>query len=464
MVEATGLRYNIRVIDGGLALGITMAYIPHMGSPEGLASALAGELRQRNVVFGLDNQAILDIMRERKIGEETVIATGKPARRGRDAAVEIVLEPPSFAAATDGSGRVDYKNVENVAEVKAGELISRGTPADLGEPGTNVFGKEIRPPAVRERVRHPAGRNTEISTDGLEMRAAKDGFLRWNGERIDVADIYLVRGDVDLRIGNIRYQGDVEILGSVQTGFQVVGGGDVRVLGSLDGGSVISEGGRVTILGGVLGSSEAPANVAAEGDIQVGRARFARLESRSGSIIANSAMEHSEIHAAGDLLLRSGPAMSCVVDVGGKVDVNKVSSGSVEVVDAGAKAEQPAHGNRRKHLRVIVSRPVAVQILHDQRGTVEGALQDVSAGGARVRLRGRLIEGSRYRLQFKLPAVDGTMWMDAEVVRTCEPPNGQDPAGETSYGLQYVHIEPAVREALAKYCLAEDLRQRRLTG
>ena len=451
-----------------MGLGITMAAIPKMGSPEALASMLVRELAQRNITFGLDNEAILNIMRERTIDEEVMIAAGKPPRKGRDASVEVLLEPPTFEASTGADGRLDYKNLQNIAEVKAGDVIARGSVADAGEPGINIFGKEVRPPALKERIRFPAGKNTVISGDGLEMQAAKDGFLRWNGERIDVAEIYLLRGDVDLRSGNIRYNGDVEIFGNVQPGFEVNGGGDVRIMGNIDAGSVTSQNGKVIVRGGVAGTSDRLASIVAEGDIQIGRARFAHLESRSGKIVANFAVEHSEITAAGDLILRAGPAMSCTVEVGGKVDVTNVSGDGDEMVESDSAAEN-SRGNRRKFVRVHAAPETAVQVLQEGvTGGFEGALHVLSAGGAKVRVPNRLREGSRYQLQFKLPNVDGTMWMDAEVIRRCEEeaqpqPQPQGQAGGT-YAFRYVNIEPAVREALAKYCMAEDLRQHRLTG
>jgi len=218
---ASGLQFNIRLIDGGLTVGITMSSIPEVGSPEGLAGVLIDELKKRNIVFGLDEEAILGIMRQRTLDEEVEIAHGVPPRSGSDAEVELLLLPPSFTAQAGEDGRVDYKNLENVSQVKAGDLVSRKTPADPGEPGVNVFGKPIRPPAVRD-AKHPAGRNTVVSEDHLEMQAATDGFLRWNDDKIDVVELYAVKGDVDLRTGNVRYDKDVEVLGDVTAGFEVL--------------------------------------------------------------------------------------------------------------------------------------------------------------------------------------------------------------------------------------------------
>ncbi len=461
MAEATGLRYAIRVADGGLALGVTMSLIPRMASTETLVEMLIKELNERKIVFGLDHVAILQLMRERTLNAEVMVAHGIPMRRGTNAEIELLRVPPSFMSMAGADGRVDYKNVENVSPVKAGDVISRKTPADPGEPGMNVFGKQIPAPPVSD-AQHPGGKNTVISPDGLEMSAAIDGFLRWNGDRIDVVELYVVIGDVDLHTGNVRYHGDVEIYGNVQPGFEVLAGGNVEVYGSVDGGRVVSERGTVLVTQGVMGSSEGMGSVEAEGDVTIGRARFARLQSRNGSITAAYAVEHSEIRAAGDLVLQSGPAMSCVVEVAGKVDVMDVTT--TRNGSAAPIPWTPAQGNRRRHLRVLMSPPAAAQInVGADLPAFDAKVMDLSAGGARIRLAQRLQEDARFQMQFKIDGVEGTMWMEAEVVRTCLPASGKADLAN-SYGVQFVQIEPAVHEAIAKFCLAEDLKQHRLTG
>jgi hypothetical protein len=456
------LRFSIRVLDGGLGLGLIMDYIPRMGAPATHAEALLTELKRRNVVYGLDEEEITRVMADHVLHEEVIVARGAPAHMGKDAELDLLLLPPTFLAAAAEGGQVDYKNIDNVSQVKAGDVISRGTPSESGQPGVNIFGKEIRPRAVRERIRHPAGKNTAVSEDGLEMYAAKDGYLRWNGDLIDVCELYLIEGDVDLRTGNVRYDGQVEIYGSVQPGFEVVAGDDVHVFGSVEG-TVVSEHGGVTIARGAMGSENALASVMAAGDVKLGHARFARIESKAGSVTASFAVEHSEIRAAGDLRLLAGPAMSCVIEVGGKVDVIELSGRTQSDADS-QQITQSSDGNRRQYVRVVVSPPPELVLLREGGETLRGSIQDLSASGLRVRLDGRLREGERRNLQFKLDGVDGTMWMEAEVARECGPLNSVPPSKEKSYGLAFVHVEPAVREALAKYCMAEDLRQHRLIG
>jgi len=448
-------------MDGGMTLGITVQGIPEEGSPEALVEMLARDLKKRGVAFGVDQQAIERIVRDRVVEEEVEVAHGQPLRPGKDAEMELLLLPPSFMAQAAEGGRSDYKNIQNVSPVKTGDVISRKTPSDPGEPGVNVFGKPVRPQAVRD-ARHPAGRNTAISEDGLEMTAAIDGFLRWNEQKVDVLDLYTVTGDVDLHTGNVRYDRDVEVFGDVKIGFEVLAGGSVHVYGSVEGGKVLSDTGTATVDGGVMGSEASPAQVIAEGDVLIGRARFAHIESKSGRVVANFAVEHAEIHAAGDLILRAGQALNCVLEVGGKVDVTNVSSRQLlGRQESRPAASQTSGGNRREYLRVALSPAAPMQVHGDKPSEVwQGAIMDLSGGGVRVRMAdARLREWDSHRVQFTLEGVQGTLWMDAQVVRTCEPRSANG-AG-MSYGLKFTQIEPAVRETIARFCLAEDLRQHR---
>lgn len=457
----TGLRYETRVMDGGLTLGIAMTNIPEQASPETLAKLLLDDLKKRNLTYGFDESVVLGIMQRRTLGELVEIAHGTPPKPGKDAEIQMVLLPPTFMAEADEKGQVDYKNIENVSEVKADDVIARKIPSDPGEPGFNVFGKEVRPGPVRD-ARLPAGRNTKVSDNGLELLAAKDGFLRWKADKVEVVELYLVMGDVSLKTGNIRYQNEVEIHGNVLPGFEVLGGGDVRIFGSVDGGKVVSENGSVTVWHGVMGSAEGPAMISALGDVQIGRARFAKIESKTGNVTANNAVENSEIRAAGDLTLHSGPALNSVVEVGGKVDVMAISR-ERERPAMGHEAFSSSTGNRRKYVRAIISSPIGVDLTPDDSNhLVQGVIQDLSAGGLKVRIAGRLREGARFQLQFKIPGVEGTMWMDAVVVRTVDPMNADKSESHRSYGMEFTHVESSVREAIARYCLAEDLRQQKL--
>ncbi len=291
------------------------------------------------------------------------------------------------------------------------------------------------------------------------MTAGIDGYLRWNGNKIDVVDLYVVNGDVDFNTGNVRYHGSIEVRGSVRAGFEVMAGRELTIVGMVDGGTAVSEGGGVTVGQGVIGNSEAKGIVLALGDIKIGRARFAKIESKAGSIVANYAVEHSELKATGDLTLNAGPAISCVVDVGGEVRVANVSESADERPQHHAAANP---SQRREFVRVQLLPPLDVDVKRQNpRVTIQAKLVDISAGGCRIRSQVRFKPGEEFQLQFRLPDVEGMVWMDAIVVRAVDSPADRLDSRIT-YAIKYGDVETSVRETIAKFCQSEDFRQNRL--
>ncbi|MGH2363953.1 MAG: flagellar assembly protein A [Chloroflexota bacterium] len=446
----TGLNYTIRVLEGGLALGLTLTSIPKLGSAEAMVKQLIGELRQRHISYGIDEAAIRDLVWNRVTGNEAVVARGAPARRGSDAEIEMLVMPPTLLPTTDDNGQVDYRNLENVKELRSGETIARKIPADPGQPGFNVFGQRIQPPRVKD-AKYPVGRNVRISDDGLALVANMDGHLRWRDGCIDVLDLLTVFGDVDFRKGNVRYLGEIEVYGCVRTGFEVVAGFDAHIFGMVEGGLVASEAGSVFITGAVNGTTDRLAMVRAENDIYLSRARFASIESTSGSIIADASIEHSKLKAAKDLILRGGPALNCEVEVGGQIQVERVSGNATAAAADSSK--------RRESLRVDLAPPLAIVVVrHDPAGEVNGDALDISAGGMRVRLPVRMKPAEEFQMQFSLPDVPGMMWMESQILRMIETPGRKD---IHAYAVRYMQIEPSVKEAITRFCVNEDLRQNR---
>src|SRR5690348_3591259 len=119
-LPGTDLSYTIRVVDGGLGLGITINYIPRLGAPASFTERIISELKQRNIVYGIDGAAIFRMVQDRALHQEEIVARGTPAVHGVDAEMELLILPPTFLAAAGEDDRIDYKDIDNVSQVKAG--------------------------------------------------------------------------------------------------------------------------------------------------------------------------------------------------------------------------------------------------------------------------------------------------------------------------------------------------------
>lgn len=299
----------------GLKLAVTrdwlqayLVYIPEVpGESQAqdrvnvLSEKFLGELLQeRGIVYGLQREALASFVAHPSYHTQVMIAQGLPAVPGEDAKIEIVYDKRDHASAPRQleGGKVDLKDLDLTLNVRKGDLLARKKPATEGTPGRKVTGDDI--PAKRGKDRNlPAGRNTEVSGDGLELRAAIDGTVSRVANKISVVEVYTIRGDVDYSTGNISFVGTVEVGGSVLSGFRVEAKGDITIRGVVEGARIAS-GGNVTIRGGIQGAEKA--EIEAEGSIEAKFVNSARLK-------------------AGESIRISGPVMHSVLEAGEKIEL-----------------------------------------------------------------------------------------------------------------------------------------------
>jgi len=116
----------------------------------------------------------------------------------------------------------------------------------------DIYGKPSPAPAAKD-VAFKIGTHTEVSADGLQLLASTGGYVFHNAGAICVGVTYTLKGDVDFKTGNLHYQGDIVILGSVTDGFTVEAEGDVTVEGNVDGAEIVSKEGTVTVKAAAFG-------------------------------------------------------------------------------------------------------------------------------------------------------------------------------------------------------------------
>lgn len=79
-----------------------------------------------------------------------IFAKGKNPIHGKDAKIEYFFNTNlNLKPKKNEDGSVDYRDLNTISHVKAGDLLARLIPEDPGTPGMNVFGEEISPRTVR---------------------------------------------------------------------------------------------------------------------------------------------------------------------------------------------------------------------------------------------------------------------------------------------------------------------------
>ncbi|HLP43220.1 MAG TPA: FapA family protein, partial [Fibrobacteria bacterium] len=237
---------------------------------------VAAKLAALKVVAGVDWKAVDTVLSGKVYDKTVVIAASTPPGRSRDAWIEEMIKiDPDVKPVVGADGHADYKNVDNIHQVKKGDVLAVKHPAERGEPGQDIHGKMFASAPVKDE-KFRVGANTEVSSDGLRLIASTGGFVFRKDGVIHVGITYTIRGDVGFQTGNLHYQGDIVIQGSVTDGFTVEAEGDVTVEGNVDAAQIVSHGGSVTLKQAAFGHGKG--RVSARKDIRLQSAQDMVLE------------------------------------------------------------------------------------------------------------------------------------------------------------------------------------------
>ena len=331
------------------ALGLTLAILPLVEiSSDALAASLnlippdkEGDLpdfpdlmaliRECGLVHGVDEEAMRrcyeQASRERVPVRRQLIAFAEPAVPGRDAVIRTEIELGAIPGKMLDDGRIDFRERRIFVAVKKDEILAVKIPATVGRRGVNVRGQEI---PTRDGV------DIAVKTSDLCVFNPDDGTIRATGAGIlsavgdntfRVSPKQDIPGDVDFSTGNIRFQGNVEITGSVRPGFIVASRGDIKIGGGVQSATVNSRG-NLVIAGGVVGEAS---NIRAEGDIEV---KFIERGKAAcgGSLHFTGSAYYSDIAAGKNIIGEAGSrVIGGDVRCGGSMTVE--SAGSATTAD-----------------------------------------------------------------------------------------------------------------------------------
>lgn len=211
-------------------------------------------LTSHNIVRGVNRIAILSLLDHMEYGQFLCVAQGTPATKGTDGYYEYHKEMQDMKQkpVINADGTADYKNSLSLAIISENELIATYIPPTEGKEGFDIFGNIL--PALGRGKDCPALRGHGIYSDEdrIHFYARHSGHIVMDGSSVNIEKLYRISGDLDIEVGNVRFDGDVEIGGDVRSGFEIDATGDVFIHGHV-GGCVIKSGKNITINKGIQG-------------------------------------------------------------------------------------------------------------------------------------------------------------------------------------------------------------------
>ncbi len=340
--------------DGEVIVGISQdemeAYLtvfpPINGNPV-TREAVLKALEKEGVVFGIDYAKLDEAIQEANPYVRVVVARGKPAVDGKDAEINYCfpVENTPLKPVELENGRVDYYNLNLVHNIKEGQVLATKTPATQGEAGYTVRGNKLLPRAGRD-LPIRAGKNTQLTADGMSLKATTNGHVVIQDGRINVYTTYIIPGDVDFSTGNIEYVGSVRIIGSIKSGFTVKADGDVEVGETVEGGSIIA-GRNVIAKEGIRGLEKG--SVVAKGSVFAKFLENAKVQAGENVVVGESVM-HSNVSAGGKIIVdgRKGFLVGGICRAGEEIEAKTIGSNMATVteLEVGVDPEQRVAYNK----------------------------------------------------------------------------------------------------------------------
>ncbi|AHV97842.1 DUF342 domain-containing protein [Paenibacillus sabinae] len=279
-----------------------VAYLEFFRREEGFSCSvdeLAGFLQKNNVRYGVQWDVVTRIANNPEqynhLSGKVAVASGIAPVDGLDGRVElsVKMDYDERRPLEKDDGKVDFKELVRLSNVRKGELIATLVPPEAGQPGIAVTGDPI-PCKMGKAAFFKVGKNVVLDQEQTSMYAAIDGLVSLTDKgKINVFPVYEVNGDVDYNTGNIDFVGTVVIRGNVLTGFSVKSSGDIRVIGGVEGAELIA-GGSIEITGGIIGYNKGL--VSAGANVKVSFIQDGNVTAAENVIVLQSIM-HSNVRA-----------------------------------------------------------------------------------------------------------------------------------------------------------------------
>ena len=335
-------------------------HFPQVGLPRRPQSDwLIQVLQDGDITQGIEEPSIERLCEsDVEVGHKTttLLAKGSAPVPGEDTHVDYTFDPEKQAGKVLPDGSLDLRERNAAISVQADQLLGEVVPATKGQPGTSLGGEEIQTTDGEEGT-FSAGENVRTETEGdvIKFYSKIDGNVHIKGDTIQVNPVYVVQGDVNYEVGNIDVRTDVQISGSVCSGFSIKAGGTVTVNGMVESGAAVNSQGDVLIAQGVVGDTTkvvALGNVEtkfiqncavmAKGDINVGSYIFSGHVRAGGRVVVNT--------GGGD---RGGSIVGGEVIATGGIEAKLIGSTSTDRTLIGTGAN-PEDAVRMKKLREAI--------------------------------------------------------------------------------------------------------------
>lgn len=210
-------------------------------------------LGEHNIKQGVNLASLQRIVRKELYNEAIVVARGKDAVNGKDGffTFHFNTEQSDHRPTILANGSVDYFNNASYEFAKENQLLAEYTFATPGEYGYTVAGKLIIPKRGKD-LPSLRGKGIRITEDKTKYFATCSGQIEYKNNQINIVNCLSINKDLDISVGNINFDGNVEIMGNIIPNMIVRATGYVKVNGYVESATIYA-GGDVVLAKGIQG-------------------------------------------------------------------------------------------------------------------------------------------------------------------------------------------------------------------
>lgn len=265
-------------------------------------AAIMEFLHEQGILYGISNVAIQALINSAMYDQFVCVAQGIKPLRGLDGHFEYQKDTNDMRKKPiiHEDGTADYKNSLTLATISEGELLAVYIPPTDGTDGMNIYGDILPSPGRGKDIPPLRGRGIVSDDSKQNFYASYSGHIVMDGSKIYIDKLYRVEGNLDIEVGNIIFDGDVEVMGDVRSGLSIDSKGSIFIHGHV-GACMLTATHSITIEKGIQGRNNCV--ITAGEDISCKFIELATLKA-DGNIYADSVL-YSNLVAKKQILITS---------------------------------------------------------------------------------------------------------------------------------------------------------------
>lgn len=207
------------------------------------------ELNVHGVVYGIIEENINKLCNVHNYSD-MLVAKGRFPVDDTDDYIEIMFKSNKSSESLNDNNKVDYRNINSIVNVKAGDVLATKTNGKEGSDGYDVFNKPVKR-KIGKLLTIKSGTGCHLEENNVVSDI--EGRPSVKNNIFTVNSVYDVE-EVNLSSGNIIFVGDVEVAKNVDEGMIIKSGKSVTVGKNVDSATIIANE-DITIKGNVVTST-----------------------------------------------------------------------------------------------------------------------------------------------------------------------------------------------------------------